>query len=385
MLIRRTYKYRLLPTSRQARLLQHNLDLCRELYNAALQHRRDAYRMAGKSISFVHQSAELVECKDVRPDLADVYSQTLQDVLHRVDKAFKAFFHRGGYGYPRFKGEGWYDSFTYPQSGWSLHNERLTLSKIGTLKLKLHRPVCGKVKTVTIRRDGRDGKHWYACFSVEYEFDPPAHSAHSAHAAHQGEAVGIDVGLEHFANLSNGEQVDNPRYARGTQKRLAKAQRQLAKAQRGHPKRGEYKKRVAVVHRKVRNQRSDFLHKLSARLVQNYAVIAVEKLNIKGLAAGMLAKSVNDASWSTFIKMLRYKAESAGSQLVEVDPRLTSQTCPQCGAIRKKDLSERWHKCANCGIECHRDIAAALVILARGLASIGSQPLEATALLGRAE
>jgi putative transposase len=130
----------------------------------------------------------------------------------------------------------------------------------------------------------------------------------------------------------------------------------------------------------VRNQRSDFLHKLSARLVQTYSVIAVEKLNIKGLAGGMLARSVNDAGWSTFINMLRYKAESAGAQLVEVDPRMTSQTCPGCGRIRKKELSERWHKC-DCGMECHRDIAAALVILARGLSSIGIQSVEATRLL----
>jgi putative transposase len=383
MPIRRTYKYRLLPTSRQARLLQYNLDLCRELYNACLQHRRDAYRMALKSISFAEQSAALVECKQVRPDLADVYSQTLQDVLHRVDKTFKAFFHRGGY--PRFRGRYVYDSFTYPQSGWSVHSPssersrmgRFTLSKIGTLKLRLHRPVCGKVKTVTIQREGHDGKRWYACFSVEYEFEPPIHSGSGGSG---GSAVGIDVGLEHFANLSNGEQVDNPRYFRKGEKRLAKQQRQLAKAIRTHPKRKEYRRRVATAHRKVRNQRTDFLHKLSARLVQTYSVIAVEKLNIRGLAAGMLAKSVNDAGWSTFISMLRYKAESAGAQLVEVDPRLTSQTCPQCGTIRKKELSERWHRCANCGTECHRDIAAALVILARGLASIGSQPLEAAAL-----
>jgi putative transposase len=373
---RRTYKYRLCPTSRQARLLEHHLHLCRELYNAALQHRRDAYRMAGKSIGFAEQSAALVDCKAVRPDLAEVYSQTLQDVLHRVDRAFKAFFERvkrgdspGSPGFPRFQGRDRYSSLTYPQSGWSLHNDSLTLSKVGTMKLKLHRPVCGKVKTVTIRRDGQ---HWYACFSVEYEFEPPAH---------QGEVVGIDVGLEHFANLSNGEQVENPRYFRKGEKRLAKAQRRLAKVVDGgearhDPKRREYRKRVAAAHRKVRNQRADFLHKLSAQLARTYSLIVVEKLNIKGLAGGMLAKSVNDASWSAFLNMLRYKAEDAGAQLMEVDPRMTSQTCPGCGSVRKKELSDRWHSCIDCGMECHRDIAAALVILARGLASMGNQSLE---------
>lgn len=365
MLTRKTYKYRLYPTRHQARLLEHTLGLCRELYNAALQHRRDAYRMAGKSISFAEQSAALVECKEVRPDLADVYSQVLQDVLHRVDKTFKAFFACGGY--PRFKGKNRYDSFTYPQLGWSLRNDRLTLSKIGVLKLKLHRPVCGKVKTVAIRREGDS---WYACFSVEYEFEPPIHV---------GEPVGIDVGLEHFANLSNGEQVGNPRYARCGEKHLAKVQSQLSKVPRGSPLKRKYRKRVANAHNRVRRQRADFLHKLSCKLVQTYSLVAVEKLNVKGLAGGMLAKSVNDAGWSTFINMLRYKAESAGAQLIEVDPRLTSQTCPQCGTIRKKALSERSHIC-DCGFECHRDVAAALVILARGLASLGNQPLDAAAL-----
>jgi len=346
--------------------------LCRELYNAALQHRRDAYRMAGKGVSFTEQSAALVECKKVRPDLANVYSQTLQDVLHRVDKAFKAFYARvklgSNAGFPRFRSYDRYDSFTYPQLGWSLQNDRLTLSKVGTLKVKLHRPIQGRVKTVQVKRESNK---WFVCFSVESEVSVPMHT---------GPAVGIDVGLEYFANLSDGEQVDNPRYYRKGQKRLAKAQRQLAKAIRTHTKRREYRKRVATAHGKVRNRRADFLHKLSKRLVDSYSLIAIEKLNVKGLASGMLARSVNDAAWSIFTAQLRYKAECAGSQLVEVDPRFTSQTCPQCGAHRAKELSERRHSCLDCGFECHRDVAAALVILGRGLASIGSQSVEATRL-----
>ncbi len=180
---RRTYKYILRPTSGQERVLQHTLDLCRELYNAALQHRRDAYRMARKSINFAKQSAALIECKEVRPDLAGVYSQTLQDVLHRVDKAFKAFYTRAKRGdkagYPRFKAYDRYDSFTYPQLGWSLKNSTLTLSKIGALKVKLHRPVCGKVKTVSIKREG---VKWFVCFCVESEIEVPVHN---------GPAIGV--------------------------------------------------------------------------------------------------------------------------------------------------------------------------------------------------
>lgn len=371
MLAHRTYKYRLYPTHAQESLLDETLDLCRELYNAALQERRDAYRMAGKTLTFAHQSAELPECKRWRPELGRVFSQTLQNVLHRVDTAFQAFFRRVKAGekpgYPRFQGRERYDSFTYPQLGWSLLNDRLTLSKIGTLGVKLHRPVGGKVKTVTIKREGRQ---WYVCFAVEYEVETPVHS---------GAVIGIDLGLEHFANLSNGEQVDNPRYFRQGEKHLAKVQRRLSRTALRSPRRKKLRRRVANAHSKVRRQRRDFLHKQSRRLVDSYRLIAVENLNIKGLAGGMLAKSVNDAGWASFIAMLRYKAEWAGTQLIEVDPRYTSQTCPHCGAIRKKELAERWHKCA-CGFECHRDIAAALVILARGLASLGIQPLDAMPL-----
>jgi putative transposase len=263
--------------------------------------------MAGKSVSFAEQSAALVECKQVRPDLANVYSQTLQDVLHRVDRAFKAFFDRlkradKGHkpGFPRFRSYDRFNSFTYPQLGWSLQNNRLTLRRKshsinGTLKLKLHRPVCGKVKTVQVKREGT---RWFVCFTVESQIEvsgirwvqgAAGVTGVAGVQAHTGpaisSAVGIDVGLEHLVNMSNGEQVDNPRYYRKGHKRLAKAQRQLARAAGTHPKRREYRKRVATCHRKVRNQRADFLHKLSRRLVQTYSLIAVEKLNVKGLAS----------------------------------------------------------------------------------------------------
>jgi putative transposase len=169
------------------------------------------------------------------------------------------------------------------------------------------------------------------------------------------------------------------RATRAGETHLAKVQRRLSRTSKQDGRRKKLRRRVANAHRKVPRQRSDFLHKLSRRLVDRYRVIAVEDLNIKGLAGGVLAKSVNDAGWSNFLAMLRYKAEWAGARLIEVDPRGTSQTCPQCGTIRKKELAERWHSCA-CGLECHRDIAAALVILARGLASLANQSLDATPL-----
>jgi putative transposase len=373
---RRAYKFKLKPTRKQEKLLEGQLGLCRELYNAALQERRDAYKRAGKSISYVDQANQLPEIKVERPDLAEVHSQVLQDVLKRVEKAFKGFFSRIKLGvkagYPRFRGLDRYDSFTYPQGGWSLTNDRLTLSKLGTFKVKLHRNVAGKVKTCTIKREGES---WFVVFSVEYEFEPPTD--------HPGRAVGIDVGLENFANLSNGEQIANPRFFRKSEKQLAKVQRKLAKLKqmpRTNPGKIKAKRAASRAFKRIRNQRLDFAHKLSRKLVTDYSLIAVEDLNIKGLASGMLAKGVNDAAWSLFTALLSYKAELAvtetGSKLVKVDPRYTSQICPNCGAVAKKELAVRWHSC-ECGCELHRDVAAAQVILSRGLATLSNQSVDA--------
>jgi putative transposase len=371
MKTRRAYKFRIFPTKSQKRSLVRTLDLCRELYNAALLERRDAYRMAGKTINYYDQANQLTAIKEERTDLKEVHSQVLQDVLRRVDKAFQGFFSRlktsKKAGFPRFQGRNRYDSFTYPQGGWSIKNDKLTVSKIGTIRVRLHREVLGKVKTCTIRRDGLA---WFVCFSVEYEFEQPVH---------KGPAVGIDVGLENFANLSNGEQIENPRFFRKSEKQLAKVQRKLAKIRplpRKSPIKVKAKRAVSRAFQHIRNQRLDFAHKLSRKLVTNYSLIAVEDLNVKGLAASRLAKSVNDAAWSLFISLLAYKAEEAGSKLVKVDPRHTSQICPECGNIRKKELSERWHSC-DCGSSMHRDIAAAKVILSRGLATLGNQSIDA--------
>ncbi|MEI7556995.1 RNA-guided endonuclease TnpB family protein, partial [Candidatus Chlorohelix sp.] len=200
--------------------------------------------------------------------------------------------------------------------------------------------------------------------------------------------VGIDVGLEHFANLSTGEQVTNPRFFRKSEKRLAKAQKRLAKIPKNSPMRRKFRKPVSLAFRKVRNQRLDFAHKLSHKISNTYSLIAVEDLQVKNLskrakpkedesnpghylpngasAKSGLNKSVNDAGWSLFLNLLEYKVANTGSKLIRVDPRYTSQICPECGAIAKKELSVRWHSCP-CGCEMHRDTAAALVILARGL------------------
>jgi putative transposase len=353
-----TFKYRLYPTGKQVGVLDWTLGSCQELYNAAMQERRDAWRTRRTSINFAGQSAQLPAIKQVRPELNGIYSQVLQDTLHRVDKTFAAFFARvkrkAKAGFPRFRSCSRYDSFTYPQLGFSLQGSKLVLSKIGKVKIKLHRAIEGKIKTLTIKREaGR----WYACFSVDCEAAPLPACA---------DQVGIDVGLTAFATMSDGSTVENPRYYREGQATLRKAARKVARRKRGSHRRRKAVQLLQRAHAHVRNQRADFHHNVSRQLVNRFGMIAVESLNVKGLAGGLLAKSVNDAGWSAFIAKLVYKAENAGRELMKVDPRGTSQTCT-CGASVPKDLSQRWHECKACGLSLGRDHVSAQIILGRGL------------------
>ena len=278
-------------------------------------------------------------------------------------------------GFPRVKGEG-YDSFTYPQAGWQVHEQSVYLSKIGTVKAILHRPVEGKVKTCTVRRQG---DKWFVCFAVEVETEPLPTS---------DEQVGIDVGLNQFAALSNGEFIENPRFFRKDEKALAKAQRKLSNQKRGSKERRKAKKVVRRIHERVGNRRHNFVHQAARKIVNRFGLIAVEKLKVKNMSrspapkqdmetgeylpngasqkAG-LNKSIMDAAWSMFRSVLTSKAESAGRVVVNVNPAWTSQDCSGCGYRAKKRLSERWHYCPNCGLSLDRDTNAALNILKIGM------------------
>ena len=364
-IIRRTYKFRIYPSKAQITKLDNTLDLCRELYNAALQERRDAWKLNRINITRYVQSAQLPEIKQSRPDLNAVYAQVLQDVLKRVDTSFQNFFRRvkSGQkpGFPRFQGKHRYNSFTYPQGGFNLtDNGKLRLSKIGDVKIKLHREVIGKVKTLTISKDSC-GK-WFVCFSVETKAEPLPKT---------NEAVGIDVGIESFATLSDGTQIDNFKYYESTQKKLRVAQRRVARRKKGSNRRRKAVAMLRSIHQQIHNQRNDFQHKLSTELIRQYDLIAVEDLNILGMSKGILAKQIHDVSWSSFFQKLKYKAESAGKMLIEVAPHWTSQDCSACGERVKKDLSVRQHICSNCGLSLHRDHNAALNILSLGLSDKG--------------
>lgn len=364
----KAFKYRIYPTKRQAACLNSTLALCCELYNAALQERRDAYRLERKSIGYYDQAKQLPDIKRLRLELNDVHSQVLQDVLRRLDKAFQAFFRRvkernSKAGFPRFRSRSRYDSFTYAQSGFALKDGKLRLSKIGDIKIKLHRPLGGKIKTLTVTRSAT-GK-WFACFSIECDTEPlPANN----------KTVGIDVGLSHFATLSNGEQIDNPRFFRSDERALAQAQRKLSAEKKGTPQRARRRKAAARIHERIANRRRNFAHMLSHALVSMFGLIAFEDLNMRGMVKNhCLAKSISDAAWNQLIQFTTYKAESAGRLVALVDPRGTSQRCSDCGAVVMKELSERVHNCA-CGLRLDRDWNAARNILALGLQRLEVSP-----------
>ena len=362
--MRKTFKYRLYPTGHQAQVLDHQLGEACRLYNGALQERRDAYQQAGISLSYYDQANQL---KDIRAeeacDLANFSCS--QDVLRRVDKTFKAFFGRVQRGetpgYPRFKPRSRYDSMTFPSYGDGVRlrdNGKLYVQGVGEVKVKLHRPVAGRMKTVTVKRDaGR----WYACFSVEAVTVPDTEIY---------EDIGIDVGLESFAVLSDGTVIDNPRWYRQAQAKLRVAQRRVARRKRGSKSRRKAVQLLQRAHAHVRNTRRNFQHQVARTLVDRYSVIYVEDLNIKGMARGMLAKSVSDAAWGGFLQILRDKAEEAGRVVWGVNPRGTSQTCT-CGAPVPKTLSERWHECLVCGLSLARDHVSALLIQGLGRSLVG--------------
>jgi putative transposase len=296
-------------------------------------------------------------------------------VAVRLDLAFKAYFRRvkagEAPGYPRFRGAGRYDSFCYPQEGrkggfrFSDDGRTVFLSKVGHVRIVLHRAVRGTIKTCCVKRSGT-GK-WYVTFSCE---GVPAEAVPASETP-----VGIDVGLATFATLSTGEGIANPRFFRADERALAKAQRRLAKAASGTPERRKRRRPVARVHERIRFRRHDFTHQHSRRIVDRFAVIAVEDLTIKRMVRNYcLAKSIHDAAWGQFAAILSRKAASADRSFVAVNPAYTTQDCAACGHRQVLSLSERVYACPCCGLRLDRDLNAALNILGLGQQSLGLAP-----------
>jgi putative transposase len=355
----KAYKYKLKTNAKFVAGCSATLYICRELYNAALQERRDAYQTGGLSINYHDQAVQLPQIKEVRQDVGKVHSQVLQDTLRRVEKTFDAFFRRcrDGQtpGYPRFKPASRYDSFTYPQSGFRLAGDKLHLSKIGSCRVRLSRPIEGTIKTCSIKREVEG---WYVAFAVEEN--------QSRFFPKTGETVGIDVGIENFATLSTGEVVENPEFLREAEAELKTAQRKVSRRKKGSKRRRKAANLLAKKHQKIARRRADFHHKAALKFVREFDAIAVEDLNVKVMVRNHhLAKSISDAGWSQFIVILTSKAESAGRVVIKVNPAYTSQDCSQCGHRVRKTLATREHRCINCGFVAHRDHNSALAVKGR--------------------
>ncbi|MFE7393240.1 RNA-guided endonuclease InsQ/TnpB family protein [Streptomyces sp. NPDC057582] len=396
----RAYTFLMRPTVGQQIALGEMLrDHC-SLYNGALQERRDAYRHTSKtSITYGQQSAQLKDIRAFDPERQGRWSfSSQQATLRRLDKAFAAFFRRvkanEAPGYPRFRSGRRFDTVDFPKDGdgcrWDAtpHDPvtRVRLQGIGHVKVHQHRPVTGKVKTISVKREGR---RWYVILTADQEQPEPLPAT--------GSMVGIDLGIANFLADSNGEFVPNPRHGRKAAAKLEAAQQALARCKRGSKRRRKAVETVARLHRKVRRQRLDHAHKTALNLVRDHDFIAHEDLKIRTMskapepkpdpdqpgsflpngaaAKAGLNRSISDAGWGMFLAILNAKAECAGREVMAVDPRNTSRRCPQCGHTAKENrpTQETFH-CVACGHTAHADTVGALNVLRAGLVRREAQP-----------
>lgn len=366
-----SYKYRIYPKQNQIQTLFGMFSKSKEIYNELLTLNIETYKKTGKGVRKFDYNYHT-------KGREGLHSQVIQNISDRVNKAFQNFFRRvkdkscKEKGFPRFKSSVY--SIIYPQSGFRfLSQRRLKVSRIGSIPIVLHRVPKGKIKTLTIKKNR--ARQWFAFFSCEVEVKEIKHVSK--------DKVGIDVGIENFATLSNGEVIANPQFFRKSEKKLARLQRRLSRKKKGSANRRKARLKVARCHLKIENQRSDFLHKLSHTLTKRYSFIAIEQLTIKNMVRNHhLAKSINDVAWGSFFQFLSYKAVICGGKVAEnPKTRGSSQRCSKCGTTMKMPLSKRIFKCLNCGFVVHRDYNASLNMLndTDGLSEI-STPVESLPL-----
>ena len=377
--MKKSFQYSVQVNSQTIQRAERWLELCRRLYNAALEQRITAYRRNRISISKFAQMKELPFLKQELSEYKDVDAQSLQDVLERLDKAYQAFFRRmkngDTPGFPRFKGQNRYNSFTLKQTGWKIDGKYLIVKKIGRFKIRLSRPIEGVIKTITIRRTPTD--KWFVVFSCD---DVPTKPLPAT-----GKEVGIDVGCENFLTNSDGRKIENPRLLKQSEDVLKVRQQAFSRKVKGSHRRNKARILVAKTHEKIRNQRRDFHFKTANQLLRNNDVIYIEKFNSWN-GWKNLNRSMRDVSWFGFFSILKAKAEEAVREVIEVPARGTSQRCSGCGQEVPKDLSVRVHRCPFCHLILDRDHNAAINILRAGQAlrnPCATRPENLLALAGR--
>ncbi|HEV3351990.1 MAG TPA: transposase [Acidimicrobiales bacterium] len=380
----RSFRFKLSPTARQEAALVGLLGLQCELYNAALEERRGAWRWEQRSVTYMEQCRTLTGVRGLRPEVLAAGVTVCRGTLRRLDRAFAAFYRRckAGQrpGFPRFRPLSRWNSLQWEdRKGWRIDEaaRRLYLQGVGALKVRLHRPLRGTAKAITVRREGR--RWWVTIRCVDIPAEPLVAT---------GRQVGLDLGVTVLVATSQGDLLAADRPAERAAARLASAQRALATKQRGSKQRRRAAEHVAEVHRHIRNRRADTLHKLSRRLVDDHDLIVHEALVVSNLvrrpkpkpdpaggyqpngaaAKTVLNRSIHDAGWGQLLAMIAYKAESAGRTVIAVDPRNTSRTCAHCGHVSAGNRRGAVFECQACGHLAHADTNAAVNILRAGRA-----------------
>ena len=364
----KSIEFKLYLKPAQKEILSSWMGGCCRIFNRALEQRIKAHKRRGESVNYNQQQGLLTKQRRRIQEIASIPVVFERDALRRVDRGMKAFFRRVKSkelkaGFPRFRSLKRYNSMEYLATGNYVRGDSLvSIPKLGLVRIR-----AGKQriqKTQRMLRIIRRASGWYGQVIVD--------EVTTIKNPRDEGRVGVDVGLESFATLSNSEQIENPRFYRKAERKTRGLQRALSRKKKGSMNRRKSVVKLKRQHEKIAARRRAFCHKQSTELVRRFPFIATEKLNINGMVKNRhLSKSIRDASWGMFLSQLTYKAANAGRLFIQVSPRGTSQECPNCGAIKKKKLSEREHICG-CGLRCHRDHAAARVILARGLVSTGS-------------
>lgn len=352
----KAYKQRIYPNKEQTEKLENNLDICRQAYNMMLGELNDQIVIDKAQIQ-----AMLPDMKICEPKYKEVYSKTLQYECYRLFSNLSALRVLKGNGRKvgrlRFKGKGWFKTINYNQSGFSLNqeNNKLNLSKIGNIKIKLHREVEGNIKQVTIKKSI---DKWYATILTDANIKTKCGKG----------IIGIDLGIMDYLVDNNGNKIANPKILNKYKSELRIKQKDLSRKKKGSNNRKKARIQVAKLHEKIKNTRRDFLHKLTYKLVKQNKFIAMEKLDIKQMSEQKFfnARNMLDCAWGEFGEILKYKAENAGCLVVKVNPKNTTKMCSSCGSLQDMPLWERTYNCENCGMVLDRDHNSAINILKLG-------------------
>jgi putative transposase len=375
-----SYKYRLYPTKEQEIILHNNFNFCCFLYNSALEEKISHYKKYGIGISYNQQASELKEIKDFfQFQTKTIYSQSFQQVLKRLEVSFQNFFRRcknkdKKAGFPRFRSKDMFKSIVFPQSDLHgngvklLENNKVDIFGVGEVKVEWHRPFQGRCKQVILKREHNKFYLILSCDEVPNNILPKTNKT-----------IAIDLGLNSFITTDDGTTFHHPKPYKTSKEKLAYKSQKLAAKQQGSNNRKKAKQQLNKCYEKISNQRNDFLHKITHKIVKENDVIIIEKLNVKKMLQSDKTFSspknynIADASWHRFAVLLTYKAERAGRLVIEVDPKNTSKMCSNCKNIdTEQTLSDRIYNCKCCNFQLDRDHNAAINIKKLGMSYVNA-------------